>query len=57
MRNFVKVVNAVDGIDIKVPDKKTSKILNLPVGENHLTGDEALRVARNRQQGTPHPER
>ena len=52
MRTFVKVVNAVDGIDIKVPDKETSKILNLPVGENHLTGDEALKVARNRQQGT-----
>lgn len=51
MRTFVNVVNAVDGIDIKVPDKATSKLFDLPVGENHLNGDQALKVARNRQQG------
>ena len=52
MRTFVNVVNAVDGIDINVPDKAASKLFGLPVGENHLNGDQALKVARNRQQGT-----
>jgi LCP family protein required for cell wall assembly len=52
MRTFVNVVNAVDGIDIKVSDQDTSRNLNLPVGANHLNGDEALKVARNRQLGT-----
>jgi LCP family protein required for cell wall assembly len=52
MRTFVNIVNAVDGIDINVPDKAASKYLNLPVGENHLNGDEALKLARNRRTGT-----
>jgi LCP family protein required for cell wall assembly len=52
MRTFVNVVNAVDGIDINVPDKETSKLFDLPRGENHLNGDQALKVARNRQEGT-----
>jgi LCP family protein required for cell wall assembly len=52
MRTFVNVVNAVDGIDINVPDKAASKLFDLPIGENHLNGDQALKVARNRQQGT-----
>ncbi|MBI5942998.1 MAG: LCP family protein [Chloroflexi bacterium] len=52
MRTFVNVVNAVDGIDIDVPDESTSKILSLPVGENHLNGDDALKIVRNRKNGT-----
>ena len=52
MRTFVHVVNAVGGIDINVPDKSASFLFNLPVGENHLNGDEALKVARNRRNGT-----
>jgi LCP family protein required for cell wall assembly len=52
MRTFVNVVNAVDGIDLNVPDQATAQNLNLHMGINHLNGDEALKVARNRQQGT-----
>ncbi len=52
MRTFVNVVNAVDGIDVHIPDEAASKITNLPVGENHLNGDEALKLARNRRNGT-----
>lgn len=52
MRTFVNVVNAVDGIDINVPDKETSRLFDLPRGENHLNGDQALKVVRNRQEGT-----
>ena len=52
MRTFVNIVNAVDGIDITMTDKDTAKKLDLMVGENHLNGDQALRVARNRSEGT-----
>jgi LCP family protein required for cell wall assembly len=52
MRTFVNVVNAVDGIDINIPDKDTAKDLGLFVGDNHLSGADALKVARNRQEGT-----
>ena len=52
MRTFVHVVNAVGGIDINVPDKSASYLFNLPIGENHLNGDEALKVVRNRRNGT-----
>ena len=52
MRTFVNVVNALDGIDINVPDETASKILSLPVGENHLNGDDALKIVRNRKNGT-----
>ncbi|MBK8617842.1 MAG: LCP family protein [Anaerolineales bacterium] len=51
MRTFVKIVNAVDGIDIDVKDKAMSHNTDLPVGVNHLNGDQALKVARNRQEG------
>ncbi|MBK8821163.1 MAG: LCP family protein [Anaerolineales bacterium] len=51
MRTFVKIVNAVDGIDIDVKDKTMSHNTDLPVGINHLNGDQALKVARNRQEG------
>lgn len=52
MRTFENVVNAVDGIDIHIPDKDTAKRLGLFVGDNHLSGADALKVARNRQEGT-----
>lgn len=51
MRTFEKIVNAVDGIDITVKDKSMSHSTGLPVGENHLDGAEALKVARNREEG------
>ncbi len=52
MRTFVNVVNAVDGIDVHIPDEVVSQVTKLPVGENHLNGDEALKLARNRRNGT-----
>lgn len=52
MRTFVNVVNAVDGIDVNIPDKDAANATGLPVGQNHLDGAEALKVARNRQEGT-----
>ncbi len=52
MRTFVKVVDAVGGIDIKIADKETADHTGLSVGDNHINGEEALKVARNRQQGT-----
>lgn len=52
MRTFEKVVDAVGGIDIYVPDQDTADSTDLPLGNNHLNGPEALKVARNRQEGT-----
>ncbi|MBC7878822.1 MAG: LCP family protein [Anaerolineales bacterium] len=52
MRTFEKVVNAVGGIDIHVPNKDIADSTDLPIGNNHLNGAEALKVARNRQEGT-----
>ncbi len=58
MRTFVKVVNAVDGIDIYLPEgvdgrtaEDRSKRLIFPPGMNHLNGDEALTLARIRNDG------
>lgn len=51
MRTFVNIINAVDGIDINVKDKTMARNTNLPIGENHLNGDQALKVARNREEG------
>ncbi len=52
MRTFVHIVDAVGGIDVTVPDKSDSYLFNLPIGENHLNGDQALKLARNRRNGT-----
>jgi len=52
MRTFVKIVNAVDGIDVNIPDKTTAQYTGLSVGEHHLNGDQALKVARNRSGGS-----
>jgi anionic cell wall polymer biosynthesis LytR-Cps2A-Psr (LCP) family protein len=58
MRTFVKVVNAVDGIDVSLPngvDGRTgedrSSRLIFPPGNNHLDGDQALTLARIRNDG------
>jgi LCP family protein required for cell wall assembly len=51
MRTFVNVVNAVDGIDLKVPDQDWADSTGLPIGTHHLNGDQALKVARNRNEG------
>ncbi|MCE9645196.1 MAG: LCP family protein [Chloroflexi bacterium] len=52
MRTFVHVVDAVDGIDINITDKDAANSTGLPVGQHHLDGTEALKVARNRVEGT-----
>jgi LCP family protein required for cell wall assembly len=51
MRTFENVVNAIGGITINVPDKETANKTGLPIGKNHLGGSEALKVARNREEG------
>jgi LCP family protein required for cell wall assembly len=51
MRTFEKMVNALGGITVNIPDIKTAHNTGLPVGKHHLGGSEALKVARNRQEG------
>jgi LCP family protein required for cell wall assembly len=51
MRTFENVVNAIDGITINVPDIETAHNTGLPIGKHHLNGPEALKVARNREEG------
>jgi LCP family protein required for cell wall assembly len=50
MRTFENVVNAVDGIDLYIPDERTAIKTGLPMGNNHLDGANALKVARNREE-------
>src|SRR6266487_3891669 len=59
MRTFVKLVNAVDGIDVDLPkavDGRTAadpaKRLLFPAGTHHLNGNQALTLARIRIAGT-----
>lgn len=51
MRTFVNVVNAVDGIDINIPNQDYEDSTGLPIGKHHLNGDQALKVARSREEG------
>jgi polyisoprenyl-teichoic acid--peptidoglycan teichoic acid transferase len=51
MRTFENVVNAIDGITINVPDKETAYNTGLPIGKHRLDGAQALKVARNREEG------
>jgi LCP family protein required for cell wall assembly len=51
MRTFVNVVNAVDGIDINIPNEEYKDSTGLPIGTHHLNGDQALKVARSREEG------
>jgi len=51
MRTFVNVVNAVDGIDLKISDETAAINTGLKIGNHHLNGDQALKVARNREEG------
>jgi LCP family protein required for cell wall assembly len=59
MRTFVKLVDAVGGIDITLPEsvdgrtaEDSSPRLLFPKGDNHLDGTEALTLARIRIEGT-----
>ena len=57
MQTFVKIVNAVGGIDLYLPndvdgrpiDDKTEDMGYFRAGQNHFTGDQALRFARIRK--------
>ncbi len=51
MRTFENIVNAVGGIDINVTDEKEALNTGLPLGNSHLDGAGALKVARNREEG------
>ncbi len=59
MRAFVKIVDAVGGIDVALPDtvdgrtaQDTDKRLLFPKGDQHLNGTQALTLARIRIEGT-----
>jgi LCP family protein required for cell wall assembly len=59
MRTFVKIVDAVGGIDVNLPEsvdgrtaEDTSSRLLFPKGDNHLDGPRALTLARIRIEGT-----
>lgn len=52
MRTFVNIVNAVGGIDVHIPDKETARTTDLPIGNHHLDGGEALKLVRNREGGS-----
>jgi LCP family protein required for cell wall assembly len=57
MRTFVKIVDAVGGIDLYLPDpvdgrpidENTEDMGYFPAGQHHFTGDEALRFSRIRK--------
>jgi LCP family protein required for cell wall assembly len=57
MQTFVKIVNAVGGIDLYLPndvdgrpiDEKTEDMGYFRAGQNHFNGDQALRFARIRK--------
>ena len=57
MQTFVKIVDAVGGIDVYLPqavdgrpiDDKTEDMGFFPAGQHHFTGDEALRFSRIRK--------
>jgi LCP family protein required for cell wall assembly len=52
MRSFVRMVDAVDGIDVTLPRRiGGSHDPNLQEGPHHLDGAEALAVARDRAEG------
>jgi len=51
MRTFENVVNAIDGITINVPDLETAYNTGLTIGRHELNGAQALKVARNREEG------
>lgn len=51
MRTFVNVVNALDGIDLKISSPTYADNTGLPMGVHHLNGDLALKVARRRNEG------
>ena len=59
MRTFEKIVNAVDGIDVTLPETvdgrtatDTNKRLLFPAGKHHLDGTRALTLARIRIEGS-----
>ena len=51
MRTFEKVVDAVGGIDINIPDLQTAYNTGKPMGKHHLDGADALTLARHRKEG------
>ncbi|HMZ06045.1 MAG TPA: LCP family protein [Anaerolineales bacterium] len=52
MQTFVHIVNAVGGIDVKIPNETVARTANLSVGTHHLDGGDALKLVRNRQGGS-----
>jgi LCP family protein required for cell wall assembly len=51
MRTFANIVNALGGLEVPIKDEELAKTLGLRIGVNHLNGDQALKVVRNRSGG------
>lgn len=51
MRTFEHIIDAMGGIDVEIPNDAVAKTANLSVGEHHLNGAQALKLARNRSGG------
>lgn len=52
MRTFENIINAVGGIDVNITTKEIARTANLPIGQHHLDGSEALKLVRNREGGS-----
>lgn len=52
MRTFENIINAMGGIDVNIKTEEAAKSTGLPIGEHHLDGAGALKVARNRSGGS-----
>jgi LCP family protein required for cell wall assembly len=51
MRTFEKIINAIGGIEVVIPNEDVAKTANLSVGTHTLNGAQALKLARNRSGG------
>lgn len=51
MRTFVKVVDALGGIEVNIPNEDVAKTSGLSVGKHTLNGTQALKLVRNRSGG------
>lgn len=51
MRTFEKIINAMGGIEVNIPNEETAEQASLSVGTHTLNGAQALKLARNRSEG------
>ena len=51
MRTFEKIINAMGGIEVNIPNDEVAEQASLSVGTHTLNGAQALKLARNRSEG------